>query len=315
MKKNAVLTLGIIALLTFPIIAGAAEKDNTPRIGMKAPALEGLQWIKGGPVKMERGSIYVVEFWATWCPPCRKSIPHLTKVQAEFKDKGVTIIGVSDETPDKVKPFVAEKGDEMDYVVAISPDRHVHKIYMEAFKVRGIPNAFIIDKTGTLVWQGHPMAGMDQVLAQVVAGDFDHVSFAKKQAAEQAEMKKLQTLYNDYFKATGEEPDLAKAKTIGVELAKSDNTNLLNAVAWRILTKVPEANRDLELARRMSGKAVKLTEEKNASLLDTYAKATYELAKKYVAQAVASQRKAVEISGDNEDLKKNLEQYESASID
>jgi thiol-disulfide isomerase/thioredoxin len=66
---------------------------------------------------------YVVEFWATWCGPCRVSIPHLTELQKKFKTQGVTFIGVSDETEDKVKPFVDKMGDKMDYTVAVDDER------------------------------------------------------------------------------------------------------------------------------------------------------------------------------------------------
>ncbi len=303
------LTLLVSTLATTSI----AQEGPTGKLGMQAPPLQGLEWIKGGPVKIEKGSTYVVEFWATWCPPCRKSIPHLTKVQAEFKDKGVTIIGVSNEPAATVKPFVADKGDEMDYTVAIDPERKVSDAYMKAFGVGGIPHAFIIDKTGTLVWHGHPMAGMDEVLKEVVAGKFDHEAFAKKQAEEQKAEAKLQKLYSGYFDAVNKDNDPAKAELIGAELLKEDHTAMLNALAWTILTKVPEANRDLELAKNAAAKAVKLTESKDASILDTYAKALYELSRKYIQEAVAHQKKAVELSSDNEDLKKTLEQYEKAA--
>src|SRR5437773_620495 len=89
---------------------------NSAELGMSAPALNVAEWVKGQAVNLNAGKgriIYVVEFWATWCPPCRASIPHLTELQKKFKDKGVTFIGISDETVSVVKPFVNKMGVKM----------------------------------------------------------------------------------------------------------------------------------------------------------------------------------------------------------
>ena len=85
------------------------------QLGDPAAPLAIKEWIKGNPVNVKDGkNIYVVEFWATWCPPCRRSIPHLTEIQKKFKDKGVVVVGISDEAPATVKPFVQKMAGEMD---------------------------------------------------------------------------------------------------------------------------------------------------------------------------------------------------------
>src|SRR5688572_27537114 len=75
----------------------------TLNVGDKAPKLSIENWVKGDEVKaLGDGKVYVVEFWATWCPPCVKSIPMLTEIQKDFKKQGVTVIGVaSSEDRDK----------------------------------------------------------------------------------------------------------------------------------------------------------------------------------------------------------------------
>src|SRR5438105_7662375 len=89
----------------------------TLKVGDKAPGLSVEKWVKGDEVKgFEANKVYVVEFWATWCGPCKESIPHLTKLQKDFKDKSVTVIGVaaSENGSDKLgglKKFVKDKGD------------------------------------------------------------------------------------------------------------------------------------------------------------------------------------------------------------
>jgi thiol-disulfide isomerase/thioredoxin len=322
MKTKVGLCLSMVVLLAFVALVsgGQGQQAASPwdNLGKSAAPLKGLQWIKGGPVEMKKGSVYVVEFWATWCPPCRTSIPHLTELQHQFKDKGVTIIGVSNEAADVVKPFVEEEtAGKMDYTVAIDPERQVSKGYMEAFGVGGIPHAFIVGKDGNLLWHGHPMAGMDGVLEAVVTGQFDHVAYAKKKAAEERERARVLKLYKDYF--TTVSTDGNEAAKIGLQLVDGPgDAMMLNALAWKILTDVPEDDRDLELARQAAAKAVKLTDEKNPSVLDTYALALYELGKKYVGQAVTYQKRAVELTNDERaqaSLKKALERYEAASVE
>ena len=146
-------------------------KAMASKIGNPAVALTGLEWVKGRPaVTFEPGSIYVVEFWATWCPPCRTSIPHLTKIQRKYRSKKVTVIGISSETMDKVKPYVNKMGAKMNYTVAIDKEGKVNKGYMRAFNQNGIPHAFIVDGKGQIAWHGHPMAGLDETLAEVLRG-------------------------------------------------------------------------------------------------------------------------------------------------
>ena len=56
----------------------------------------------------------LIHFWATWCPPCRTSIPHLTETQVKYKDRGVNIIGVTNEPLEAVEPFVNRMGKKME---------------------------------------------------------------------------------------------------------------------------------------------------------------------------------------------------------
>ena len=138
-----------------PSMIGAAGPRQFA--GGKAQPLVGLTWVKGGPVTITPGTVYVVEFWATWCPPCKISIPHLTNLQKKYKDKGVVFVGVSDESVDVVKPFVKEIGDTMDYNVASDTQGAVLNGYMAAFRQKGIPTAFVVDAAGKVAWFGHPL--------------------------------------------------------------------------------------------------------------------------------------------------------------
>src|SRR5687767_2256695 len=80
----------VAALAASPLLA----QDLT--LGSKAPALSVEEWMKGTAVTtFQPGEIYVVEFWATWCPPCLTSIPHLTELQAKYAKNKVHILGIA----------------------------------------------------------------------------------------------------------------------------------------------------------------------------------------------------------------------------
>ena len=128
--------------------------------------LDLAHWVKGQSVDISKG-VHVVEFWATWCPPCRTSIPHLTETQAKFKDRGVNIIGVTNESLDEVEPFVKKMGDKMDYTVAIDNGRTTSNEFMGRYGVNGIPHAFIV-KDGKVVWHDHPMSDLDQAIEEAL---------------------------------------------------------------------------------------------------------------------------------------------------
>ncbi|MBK9137667.1 MAG: redoxin domain-containing protein [Verrucomicrobia bacterium] len=193
MKLSALLAAASLATLTSSPALLAAE------LGDPAAPLTIAEWVKGGPVNLADGkgkTIHVVEFWATWCPPCRTSIPHLTEMQKRFKDKGVVFIGITDEKASVVKPFVEKMGDKMDYVVAIDRDRKTSTGYMKAYGINGIPHAFIVDKDGKVAWQGHPMDGLDRAIEEILAGKYD-LKKAKLRASAQQKLEAFMEIAAD----------------------------------------------------------------------------------------------------------------------
>jgi len=104
-----------------------------------------------------KGKVVVVNFWATWCPPCRKEMPDLDALYNQFKDKGLVILAISDEKDDTVKKFI----DEKKYTYPILLDHGtVHKLY----EVGGIPKSFIYNREGKMVAQTIDMRTRGQFL-------------------------------------------------------------------------------------------------------------------------------------------------------
>jgi thiol-disulfide isomerase/thioredoxin len=191
-----------LALVTM-LFGSLSVKAGDLGIGAAAPKLEVNEFVKGEPVKeFKPGQIYVVEFWATWCGPCRAVFPHLSKLQKQYGDKVIMIsVSVLEQDFSKVAAFVKEQGDKMAYRVAIDkvakdaePDTgYMAKNWLTAADQDGIPSSFIVNGEGKIAWIGHP-GQIDKPLAEVVAGTYDlekAVATYKKEKAAEAKMKQL----------------------------------------------------------------------------------------------------------------------------
>lgn len=182
--------------LLFPLVvaiglaaASSAFAAPTLKVGDKAPALKVGKWVKGDPItKLDPAKVYVIEFWATWCGPCKQSIPHLTELAKKYKGK-VTFAGISVWERGDVPAFVKSMGAKMDYSVATDASNdHMANAWMAAAGEHGIPSAFVVGKDNKILWIGHPMdprRDLDKVLGEVIAGKYDAAAFAEQRGKEQ----------------------------------------------------------------------------------------------------------------------------------
>jgi len=147
-----------LAVVAAGCTSTAPEPPATPAAAKAAPEIEAAYWLNSGPLTLAglRGKIVVLEFWATWCPPCKRSIPHLVDLHRKYGERGVVIVSLTDEARETVEPFAKELG--MTYAVGGGSKSGA------AYDVTGIPHAFLIDPAGAIAWEGHPLQGLDEAL-------------------------------------------------------------------------------------------------------------------------------------------------------
>ncbi len=131
-----------------------ADDERRQHINFTLTDLNEKTWT----LKGLRGKVVLVNFWATWCPPCRKEMPDLEKLYKQFKDQDLIILAISDENAGKVKPFVAEQ--KVTYPILLDPGRKVNVL----FQVEGIPKTFVYDRSGKMVAQSIDMRTRKQFL-------------------------------------------------------------------------------------------------------------------------------------------------------
>ena len=329
-----------------------ADAEPTVFPGATVPFPDVAHWVKGSaPSGFEPGKTYVIEFWATWCGPCRSSMPHISKVQEDYASRGVTVLSISDEDESTVREFLAkpEWAEKTRYTLGTDPDASTKEQYMKPAQQRGIPCSFIV-KDGVVQWIGHPMS-MDAPLESVVAGNWDvpaaktdflaGIAFTQAQRGLMAKMAAarqggdwapvLESL--DALIATGGERALAMraqkfeilvgpaAKpeagyAFGREiLASKPPAQILNQMAWYTLDDKAVKVRDVDFALEAAQAAVAASESKDGAILDTLARAYWEKGDR--AQAIATQKSAIAAAGDGpmkESLEATLKAYESGTL-
>jgi peroxiredoxin len=120
--------------------------------------LEGTRWT----LRDLKGKVAILNFWATWCPPCRKEIPDLQKLHREFKEQGLVILGIADDDLNTLKKFAIEQ--KVQYPLLPDLERKVHT----AFQIEGIPASLIYNRSGKLVAQVFDVRTQQQLRSLLV---------------------------------------------------------------------------------------------------------------------------------------------------
>jgi thiol-disulfide isomerase/thioredoxin len=286
------LTALSLAFLFPTSVLPAALKHGEP-----APPIAVSKWVRGEAVDLKtarENKVVVVEFWATWCGPCRASIPHLTELQKK-QPKDLVIIGVTREDPQnslaKVEAFVKDWGDKIGFTIAFDDAGKTYEAYMTATGQQGIPTAFIVDKAGKLAWLGHPME-MDKPLEQVLAGTFDIQKAAREHELRLQTRELQQSLFK---KLVAKDVEGARKEVEKLAELARDNASTLNDLSWILLTHPAAKGHFNQQALAAATRCHELTKGENWMFLDTLALAKFETGKQ--EEAVQLQRQAIELAG------------------
>jgi cytochrome c biogenesis protein CcmG/thiol:disulfide interchange protein DsbE len=140
------LKFGILSTLAAGLLAACAPgfaAAPAPEVGAAAPQIT-LRTLQGQPASLSalRGQVVLVNFWATWCGPCRLEMP---AIQARYNDGGFAVLAVNfNEPADQVRAFVDEL--DLSFPILLDPGGKVQ----ELFRVRGYPTSFFVDATGVI---------------------------------------------------------------------------------------------------------------------------------------------------------------------
>ncbi len=230
----------LLTLLAF--ILSAIQLSAQVRTGQPAPGIHIGEWVSNAPSDPSTKRKFVVlEFWATWCAPCIKAVPHLNDLQAKFAGrKDLYFISISDEEPGKIRRTLQKV--DMRSMVAADDGRKTFK----AFGVSGIPHTVLIDNKGIVQWIGHPERLTEEILRDLLAGKLKarsrNTQDAKAETAAASDAPKPVVLYR--FEVTQEMETLSNGSSSSTGVtpqgARMMFENLPLARVISILTQVPE---------------------------------------------------------------------------
>ena len=118
----------------------------------KAPDLELMAYPGGAGKKLAdfRGKAVLIDMWATWCGPCRETMPHIQELYRRYHEKGLEVAAITTDDDNAVRLFLASN--PFTYPIYTDPEATANK----AFGVTGIPESIVLDRNGGIVWRGHP---------------------------------------------------------------------------------------------------------------------------------------------------------------
>jgi thiol-disulfide isomerase/thioredoxin len=331
---GALMKKRMVSIPAAVLVSAAALTARALEPGDKAPSLAGVaEWINGGavdPAAPDGRHVYVVEFWATWCGPCRVTMPHLDELQKKHAARAV-FVGITDEPAETVRPFLEKL--PVTYRIGLDTKKAATAAYMEG--VEGIPHAFIVGTNGLVAWAGHPLDGLETALEGVLEGSYDP---ARARALRDRRDGLLELIQDGRIRealtaidtSLADDPrsmELNQMKA-GLLMNEGDREGLrahlnamldayrdapleLNELAWMIAapSPIPLEFRDPEVAWKAANRAAELTDRRDAAVLDTLAMVQYSIGR--IDDAIRTQEEALALAEDDEkaEVRRRLDFY------
>jgi hypothetical protein len=240
-----------VCLLAALIACLAPAAGSAGQVGEPAAPVIVSEWIKGGPVEVKPGTnVFVVEIFASSSLASQACITNLNAVQKRFKDQGVVVLAVSEEPADRLREFLERGGAKIEYAVAADKRRHTSLGFMMPVLQQGIPCAFIVGKDGKVLWHGHPEAGLNKALEEILLGTYN------LKAAVESDKARKQLV--EYLQFAQKHDPRTKAAGQMLLAAWTNNVALLCDLASHIATTPKMRIRDVELANAALDQAEKL---------------------------------------------------------
>ena len=166
MYKRSRILLTALTMTLVPML-GATTTGGPLSTGAAAPAFQ-LESLAGKPVNLAdyRGKVVLLNFWASWCGPCRKEMPILEQLFKQYQAKGVTLVGVNVEpNSDDARKWL--KSTPVSFPILFDRDSAVSKLY----EVQGMPNTVILDRKGRVryIHRGYKSGEENEYLDQIRA--------------------------------------------------------------------------------------------------------------------------------------------------
>lgn len=159
MRKLFLMSVALLAVATCSRATGK-QMWAKPFLGKPAPRLVVEKWLQPSP--KTRGKFVLIDFWATWCPPCRAAIPEINRFQRKFGNR-LVCIGLTNEPEATVLKLTDPK---IEYPIAIDTQARTKK----EVGVTGIPHVLILDPKGIVRWEGFPFLKGYELTDAVIAG-------------------------------------------------------------------------------------------------------------------------------------------------
>ncbi|UCE59173.1 MAG: redoxin family protein [Phycisphaerales bacterium] len=299
--------------------AGASEKL---RIGGPPPILHGIEWVRGDPIDIHRilgQKALLIEFWASWCPPCLLNLPWRTEVQLRFADRGFEWIAVTYESSASVRAALASYPGEIGIRIACSDGLSTRKT-LEAIGVSSVPYAVIVNARGQVAWMGDSRcAEFEDVLVQILSNTWNLEHARRVHGANRTYLRETEKRIEQAL-TSGDGAELVEAARAAMLLEIPDEDRRLRAAllsrsSKRLLTETNWSGRFDGSALEFSRTAVEDCQWSDAQMVDIHARALFKNG--HIAEAVSCQRRTLPLEWDNtrkSRYKKRLAHYERALV-